>query len=200
MKNIIFDLGGVLLRGEPSSILEKLDLSENDYQELIKFFQDWEKIDLGEETLEHKFFTCHYHKKIENKYKEVLINYYELRDINQDLIEIIKVLKKNHNNVYILSDNNKETYEYYKKHPDFKQIDGWVISCNYHSMKKDEKLFEYLLKEYQLNAKECYFIDNNKDNIKIAKKYGIQGYVFNEKEDLSHLKKDMKEHNISLDI
>lgn len=184
---IIFDLGGVLLKGKPSSILD----NRKNYSELISFFNNWEELDLGNITLEDKFNECN----ISSKYKDLLLKYYEKREINIELIKLIKVLKNNNYNIYILSDNNKESYDYYKNNKSFSNIDGWVVSSQYHTVKKDGKLFEILINKYNLDVNKCLFIDDNTINIDIAKQFGIKGILY---EDNKKLYSKMKELDVNL--
>lgn len=198
MKNIIFDLGSVILKDKPISILKKFNLNETEYNELSRFFDDWSNLDYGYQTLEDKLNQCNYSDEILNKYKKILLNYYEYRDINLELVELIKKLKQNNYNIFVLSDNNKQTYEYYLNNELFSNIDGWVLSCEYNTIKKDGKLFEIIIDKYNLNPKECYFIDDRKINIEIANKYGIKGFIFNEKDDINNLYEDMKNNGINI--
>lgn len=198
IKNIVFDLGGVILKDKPNSVLEKLEIDNNIYYELNRFFDNWEKLDLGEETLEEKFKQCNFSKNIKDKYKDFLLNYYKYRDIDIRLIDCINRLKSNGYNIYILSDNNKECFEHYKNQSDFKNIDGWILSCDYHTSKKDGKLFDILIDSFGLNPNECYYIDNNINNIEEANKHGINGYLFNAKEDINKLYNDMRNNNINI--
>ena len=195
IKNIIFDLGGVILKEKPISTLKKIDIDDKTYNDLKRFFDDWENLDLGNELLEDKYNKCNfsYEYKV---YKDFLINHYEYRDINLEILNLIKLLKQNNYNVYILSDNNKDTYNYYKNSLDFKDIDGWVVSCDYNSLKKDGILFDILINKFNLNTGECYFIDDNPINIEEAYKHGIKGYIFNEKDDINKLYDDMKNEGI----
>lgn len=195
MKNIIFDLGGVLLKGTPSSFLKKELLNNKEYNMLLSFFDNWENLDLGNESLEDKFLKC----KIDNKYKNILLNYYEKRDINMDLINLSKKLKSNGYKLYILSDNNKESSEYYKSNKLFDSFDGWVISCDYKTVKKDGRLFEIMLEKYNLKPNECFFIDDNTVNVEVAKRYGIKGFVYNENDDITKLYECMIDNEIKLE-
>ena len=192
MKNIIFDLGGVILKGTPK------DMFKNENEKLLSFFENSDDLDLGNITLEEKFNNCNFSEELIKEYKERLTKYYEFREINLDLINLIKKLKKNGYMIYILSDNNKETYDYCKELNIFSDIDGWVVSCEYHTMKKDKILFDIFLKKYDLDPKECYFIDDKESNVLIAKEYGIKGYVFDENKDISLLYNDMKDNGIIL--
>lgn len=198
IKNIIFDLGGVILKNKPISVLENINVNNSEYNELKKFFDNWEELDLGKETLNDKFIKCNFSNDIEKMYKEILIHYYKYRELNEELISIIKKLKKNNYNVYILSDNNSECYEYYKKNDLFKDIDGWVLSCEYNTKKKDGILFDILINKFSLNPYECYFIDDRESNIDEAKKHGIRGYLFNEKNDIIKLYDDMRNNHINI--
>ncbi len=192
MKNIIFDLGSVLIKDHSYSVLDKMSLNKKEYDELLRFFKDFDKLDLGLETLEEKFEKCSFDKSL-YKYKNSIIKYYESRDINEDLINIIKQLKDNYK-IYILSDNNKEAIDYYKNKLNF--IDGMVVSCDYQTLKKDGKLFEILLDKYNLNPSECYFIDDRLDNIEAGKKLGIKGFLFDENKNINLLYEDMIKNGI----
>lgn len=198
MHNIIFDLGGVLLKDKPVSILKKFNVNEADYNQLINFFENWEKLDLGQQSLEEKFLECNFPDYISFKYKDILLKYYEIRDINIDLIDLINKLKNNNYKIYILSDNNLEAFNYYKNNELFNMVDGWVVSCDYNSTKSDGKLFKILLDKYKLKPEECYFIDDKQSNIDIAFKYNIIGYKYDENSDIMKLYKDMRDNNIKI--
>ena len=195
MKNIIFDLGGVIIKETPETVLKILNIEEKNMKKLKQFFKNWEKLDKGEQTLEEKLEECNIEKNIKEKYKKYLLKYYEYRKTNEELINLIKKLKKNNYKIYILSDNNKEAYNYYKKQ--LKEIDGWIISCEYKTIKKEEKIFKILLEKYNLKNNECYFIDDSKENIEAANKQGITGFKFDETK-IEKLYENMKKHNIKI--
>ena len=198
MKNIIFDLGGVILKNKPNSVLKNLNVDENIYNNLLKFFSDWDKLDLGEETLEDKYNSCNFPKEYDYLYKDTLINYYKYREIDSRLIDCIKKLKINGYKIYILSDNNKECYEYYKNNNIFKDIDGWVLSCEYHTLKSDGKLFDIIIDKYNLNPSECYFVDDKEILVDEAKSHGISGSIFSTNDDINKLYNDMRNNNINI--
>ena len=184
IKNVIFDLGGVILKGQAAGVLTELNIDEKERNELSRFFDNWEALDRGEMTLEEKYDECNFK---DDKYKDFLINYYKVRDNNDDVIRLINKLKSNGYNIYVLSDSNKEVADHVKKLDVLKNIDGFVISCDYHALKQDGILFEILLNNYNLNSDECYLIDDLVENINTAKKYNIDGYVFDENDDISKL-------------
>ena len=92
-----------------------------------------------------------------------------------------------------------ETALYIKGHKLFSNINGFVISCDYHVTKSSGELFDILLKEYSLNPSECYFIDDSIINIDIAKKIGFKTYKYKFEDNIEDLVNDMKENGIVID-
>lgn len=187
MKNVVFDLGGVITKTTPLSIFEKLNISEEDYQMLKKYFDNRRKLDIGEQTLEEKFDECNYPIEIVNKYRDVLIKYYELRDFNTDVLDLIKRLKDDGFKVYILSDNNLGAAKYYRNHSLLSNIDGMMFSAEKGILKRDGALFDLFSKEFNIVPEESYFIDDLMLNVEVANQHGFKGLLFNENEDINNL-------------
>ena len=83
IKNIIFDLGNVLLYGNPVDIVDNLIVSESN-KDVIKstFFSNWEKLDIGKESLVDHFNNCQFSTQIDEDTKEKLIENYNGRYID----------------------------------------------------------------------------------------------------------------------
>ncbi len=198
MKNIIFDLGGIILKDKPISVLDDFNIDEATYNRLKIFFSDWQKLNLGIETLADKYNSCNFPKEYDSLYKNKLISYYKYRKIDERLINCISKLKSNGYNIYIISNNNRECFEYYKNSSIFKYIDGWTLSCDYNTVKSEGLLFDIFIKNFNLNPNECYFIDDKISNIEEAKKHGISGSTFNTNDDISKLYNDMRNNGINI--
>jgi putative hydrolase of the HAD superfamily len=177
IKDIIFDLGNVLLFDNPSHIMNILTLSDYE-KELVgkQFFNNWEKLDLGEETLLEHFNNCHFNIKIDDVTKDKLIKYYKYRPYNMEILDIMKRLKQNGYNIYILSDNNIDTYKYLKGLKELSFVDGWALSCEFHKLKENGNLIKELFNNYNLKPGECFFIDDKKENIEMGKTFGMKGH------------------------
>ena len=131
IKNIIFDLGNVILKDNPSIVIENLELSNETYHSIkSKFFDNWNELDLGNETLEEHFNNCGFKFPIDDSVKERLLNYYKYRPFVNEVIELMNNLKSNNYNIFILSNNNKEAYDYLVKLPIFEVVNGWIVSCD----------------------------------------------------------------------
>ena len=172
-------MNDVLLKGHAYSVLNSLNISSSDYKIIKKeYFSDFKDLDLGNMTLIEKLNSSNIPNNLKEKYKDYLLNYYKYREYNKELLYLIKELKNNNYNIYILSDNNKEAISYYKSLDLFKNIDGWVVSYEYKTMKEDKIIFKILLEKYKLNSKECLYIDDRIINVDIAKSLGIKAFKY----------------------
>lgn len=197
IKNIVFDLGNVLLKGNSSIVLDNLDIP-NEIRHSIKdkFFNNCNYLDLGEETIKQHFDNCKFDFDIDESIQEILLKYYKYRPFNDETIELMNKLKHNNYKIFILSNNNKETYEYLKQLPVFECVDGWVVSCDYHIAKPNKEIYVKLFETFNIKPEECYFIDDNKENIETGKILGMKGFVLNN--NINELIDSMKENKINL--
>ena len=199
IKNIVFDLGNVILKDTPSIILENLDLTNEDKQKIKeKFFDNWEDVDLGKETLKEHLNNCGLDlSTINNNIKEILLDYYKYRPFNNEIIELMHVLKEKKYKIYILSNNNKEAFEYLKKLPQFQCVDVWIVSSDYNMVKPNRELYIKLFDKFNIKPEECFFIDDKKENIDAAELLGMQGCVLDIKnKGLEILSEKLRDNNI----
>ena len=197
IKNIVFDLGNVLLKGSPSIVIENLDIQNEIYQNIKnKFFADWEYLDLGEESIKEHFDNSKLDFDIDKSIREILLNYYKYRPFNNEMIELMNKLKNNNYKTFILSNNNKEAYEYLKQLPIFECIDGWVVSCDYHIVKPKKEIYVRLFEKFNIKPEECYFIDDSKENIEVGMLLGMKGFIFNN--NIEELINNMNQNKIVL--
>lgn len=194
MKNIIFDIGNVILKYDPLNFL--LD----EYKDIIKITERYELIFKSKEWIEFDRGTLSYEKGSEILSKNSNISKKEILYLLNNwkykgLIEIestrkfIEILKENDElKLYLLSNFHEDTFNYIKeKYPIFDKFDGDVISYQYHYIKPERKIYEILLDKYKLNPKDTIFIDDSKANINKAKELGIKGILYKNEENLVDL-------------
>lgn len=182
IKNIIFDLGNVIINYNQKKIINNFTEKEEE----IKYIYDeifhapeWTLMDLGDITNDEAIEIIN--KRNEFKYEkltqEFLHEWYKKQPINRDIVEIAKILKNNGYNLFVLSNMANQTYEYFKNDEFFSLCTGIVISAHEHVKKPDEKVYRLLLNRYNLNAEECLFIDDDDSgkNYETANRIGIKG-------------------------
>ena len=201
VKNIIFDLGNVIIRGSSIETLMHFTDDENKAKDLIQYIfktEEWKLLDLGNITKEEAITQMQ--KKAPKQYeiliKEVMNKRCEYLVLNKDTIEIAKKLKQKGYHIYVLSNMATYTYEYFQEIDFFKLCDGIIISAYEHLVKPNEKIFRTLLDRYDLKPEECLFIDDDDTgkSFEIANRLGVLGRKVkpNDRQDILALLEEYK--------
>ena len=189
--DIILDMGNVLLEWNKDKILKAVAKTQKDYLILDKsIFQSglWERLDLGtltREELVDKVLSllgdC-YREKVE----EVIWNWPAYIDIYSEVFPILAALKEKGHRIFVLSNTSPVFYELLKDQlsPLVEILDGFVLSCDIKAIKPDSKMFEEILRKYQLDPANCVFLDDTTDNTKMAETLGIKAYQVKQRSDV----------------
>ena len=190
IKNIVFDIGNVLLRWEPDKIYTIL-FNKNDFYDhplsQIVGGPIWLDLDQGllefEEGIEKAVRENElFREDIEIFFRNAPYHFYPI----QSTVNIALGLKKEGYKIYLLSNFHKYGFGILnKRFPFFDTFDGGVISWEVKLNKPDRRIYEVLLSKYNLDPGETIFIDDMKENIDAAEKLGIKGIHFCSTTDLS---------------
>lgn len=187
IKNYIFDFGKVLVRLNHDNLAKLYIDDEKGRKAVIEAVFDrlyWDKLDLGIITDDEvKAGVC---SRLPKELHEGACAVYDNCIYHQrpfdDMIELLKDIKKQGGGLYLLSNISCGFAENYYKNPVLKDLfslfDGLVFSGPLGIAKPDKRIFEYLLNKYNLKAEESIFIDDLPQNVKGAENVGIKGYVF----------------------
>ena len=191
IKNIIFDLGGVLVDWSPDYMYKKLitDADQRKYFLNSICTLDWNEEQDGGRTIEEA------NKVLINKYPEhkELIEAYYLRWEEmlggpiQPTVEIFRQLKAvKKYGIYALTNWSAETFPRALEIFDFLHwFDGRIVSGEEKTRKPFKEIYDITLNRFNLIANETLFIDDNLRNIKAANELGIITHHFVSPESLS---------------
>lgn len=183
IKNIIFDFGGVLLDWNPRYLYKSYF---NNDEEMEHFLADicngeWNiRQDAGRPFAEAV-------KELQAKFPEYAeaIQMYDddwekmLKCELPESIDLLKELKFMGYGIYGLTNWSAEKIGYaFANYSFFSLFDGIVVSGVEKVVKPDRKIYEILLERYSLRPGECVFIDDNQDNVDMAKVLGINAIRF----------------------
>lgn len=183
IKNIIFDFGGVLLDWNPRYLYKSYF---NNDEEMEHFLADicngeWNiRQDAGRPFAEAV-------KELQAKFPEYAeaIQMYDddwekmLKCELPESIDLLKELKFMGYGIYGLTNWSAEKIGYaFANYSFFSLFDGIVVSGVEKVVKPDRKIYEILLERYSLKPGECVFIDDNPDNVDMAKVLGINAIRF----------------------
>ena len=128
--------------------------------------------------------------------KDVFINIWNkiLKDFPKHRLEFLKTLKSNSDYKLILLSNTNELHINYIKenisfYNDFKNcFDAFYLSHEINLVKPNQDIFNFVLNENNIKAKNCLFIDDNEANINSANTMNINTWHINpENEDVVNL-------------
>lgn len=188
IKNVIFDLGGVVLDIDETIVykeLEKMGINVSELARSKEFVGVISRFDTGvytAPTFRKKVKALLGLEKMTDQKFDALWNAM-LLDIPRERIEAIEQVKK-HYKIFLMSNSNEIHYDLYIRdlqlrfgYDEFdKLFNKSYFSFDIHLEKPDPRFFEFLLDHEHILPEETLFIDDTAENIKAAKALGINTY------------------------
>lgn len=196
-KNIIFDVGDVLLQYRWKDMLVDYGLSAEEAERVgTELFDNperlWSEFDLGE--IPDEELIARYSKKYP-KDKEAIawfIRHGEYMHVARPAVwKMVKKLKQEGYGIYLLSNYSEGLFKKHTEYADFMQdIDGMVVSYMVNKAKPDRAIYQALCDKYNLKPEECLFFDDRAENVEGAVKFGMDSIqVVSQKQLLTELEK-----------
>lgn len=202
IKNIIFDIGGVLAESKSGhwfitpnfwNILDKKYINEKELRNSLKKYLYLQTQEPKNELEEYKMFANYYYqvlkeinypfidKDLANKlaydfvYNDEKFVFY--MDVKENLIRLSQFY-----NLYIISNGWPSSFRILKNNNLDKYFKDIFIS-SMHSTSKEEKLFCIFLNKHQnINPKESLYIDDREHVLKKASEYGFNLLLMDRKD------------------
>ncbi len=188
IKNIIFDLGGVVLDIDESSVckeLEKMEINTTELSHSKEFIDIMSKFDTGiytAPTFRKKMKILLGQEKMTDQKFDSLWNAM-LLDIPRERIAALEQIRK-HYKIFLMSNSNEIHYDLYVRdlqlrfgYNEFDELfNKAYFSFAEHLEKPNPCFFELILDHEHLLPEETLFIDDTGKNIKVAKSLGINTY------------------------
>lgn len=199
IKNIVFDLGGVIINLDiPKTISEFNKLSIKPFESIYTQLQQSPIFDLFDkgQISESDFFLQlkdHLKEGVTDAQMKEAWNAM-LLDFPIHRLQLLRALKSNYR-IFLLSNTN-ETHiaqlesDLYKEHgyenlePFFEKV---YYSCRIGMRKPDSEIFEFVLNQNNLNAHETIFIDDSPQHVAGAINTGIKSYLLQKDKDVKDL-------------
>ena len=201
-KNIIFDLGGVMVDFDPKTYLVDRFCNaevEEQVSQLTFESEEWKLLDAGlitrsEANLRMLARAKEYGRAFE--VQGVLDDWMHILRPRRRMQELVRKLKSRGYCVYYLSNIPEDILELLTARGVLDQFDGGVASCEVHINKPDARIYQALLDKYSLKADECVFIDDNLVNVQAAFALGFAGIQM--KESVGTLVRSLATCNVTL--
>ena len=160
-KNIIFDLGGVMVDFDPKTYLVDRFCNaevEEQVSQLTFESEEWKLLDAGlitrsEANLRMLARAKEYGRAFE--VQGVLDDWMHILRPRRRMQELVRKLKSRGYCVYYLSNIPEDVLNFLTERDLKGLFDGGVASCEVHINKPDPRIYKALLDKYQLKAGEC---------------------------------------------
>lgn len=184
IKNIVFDMGNVLVRFDPELFMNRYSLTGED-RKLIRneVFRsvEWTMLDRG--VIDEEIAEQHILPRLPERLHDAARGLIEKWDDPivpvEGMLELLQALKAKGYRLYLLSNAATRQPIYWARAEASKLMDGALISAEVKLLKPDPQIYRTFLHKFALRPEECVFIDDTPINVEGALYENMAGIVFN---------------------
>ena len=183
IKNIVFDMGNVIIRFDPELFMSRLGLAEEDRRLLKRELfvsLEWSRMDRGSLTDEEAAeIVC---RRVPERLHDAVRRLVGMWDRPilpvEGMYELVEELRDMGYGIYLLSNASFRQHDYWPRVPASKFFDGTLISADVKLVKHQPEIYRLLCDKFSLVPEECVFIDDSTSNAEGAYFCGINALVF----------------------
>ena len=194
IRQIVFDMGNVLIHYRPQRYVRCLDVAEEDRPLLLREVfgsVEWIRLDRGSIGQEEAAaaMSARLPRRLEGAV-QALLEWWKLELSPMEGMEaLLGELKGLGCGLYLLSNATARLPEYFDRIPGSRYFDGRIVSAYWRLLKPQHEIYETLFREYGLRPGECFFVDDLNINIEGALCAGMAGTVFDG--DMARLRREL---------
>lgn len=184
IKNLVFDMGNVVIRFAPLTFIEREGITDPKEIELLMNIifrsEEWPMMDWGklDEPDMEKIVLPRLPENLREVGARLISHWHEPILPIEGMEAFIKEKKAKGYHIYLLSNASHAQHGYWERVPGHELFEGTVISADENHIKPEAIIYETLLQRFDLKAEESLFIDDVPANVEGAKAVGMQGYQF----------------------
>lgn len=187
IKNIIFDMGGVLKEFNPELFLDRMNVTDLKDRKILlsEVFKskEWAMMDRGslDEPEAFEIFKENVPAYLHPIVEKIVFHWENYSNPIYDVCDFAKELKERGYNLYLLSNATKRLRkDYWPYIPSHELFTGLIVSGEIELVKPQDAIFKHLFKTFNLEPSECLLIDDMSTNIEAAVHNGMQGVVYHQ--------------------
>lgn len=182
IRNLVFDLGNVIVEYNPSQIVATLFKDEQERKLILQevfLSKGWKQLDQGLITFEEHYQNVasrlpQYADEIE----WLLKNWYKDPRYLPGVYSMIKTISYYDFDMYVLSNASELYYNHAQDLEIFKFFTGITISAELKLLKPQKEIYDRFCQIHQLRPEECLFIDDQLENVLGARNAGWTAHQF----------------------
>lgn len=197
IRNIVFDLGNVLIDYNPNRIINAVFTDEETKSLLLEeIFQSkgWKLLDKGVMNFDdHTQDLVSRYPQYATEIDWILKNWHKDQPDVQGMYSLVEKLSCTEFELYVLSNASERFYNFaLANNKIFQFFKGVTISAELKLLKPQKEIYDQFCQIHNLNPVECLFIDDKAENVQAAIDAGWQAYQFKGALDLvSHLERTL---------
>ncbi len=194
IKNVIFDMGNVLIRFDRRLFIERLGITGEDEELLMRevFASiEWAQQDRGslDEADAEKQICARVPEHLHDAVHK-LVSMWDRPILPIDgMEELIQELHENGYHIYLLSNASHRQHEYWERVPVKKYFEDTLISADTGLVKPQPEIFYMAAEKFGIKASESVFVDDMIGNCEGAVYTGMHAIVFHD--DAAELRRKM---------
>ena len=184
IKNIVFDMGGVIIRFDREFYIGRLDVSPEDGLLLMnEVFRsvEWCMMDRG--SLDEAAALARMKLRLPEHLHEAARKLVFEWDLPTSPIpgmeELVRDLKENGYRVFLLSNASVRQPEYWARVPAARYFDGTLISSSHGLLKPQPEIYHLAFETFGIDPAESVFVDDTPPNAEGSLFCGMDAFVFN---------------------
>lgn len=196
IRNIIFDMGQVLIRWTPTQIASLLELPAKDVQlverELLRSVE-WILLDRGTITEADavESVCARLPEHLHDGVRQLVTGWWNWPLVPvEGMAQLVRELKSMGYGIYLLSNASSRLHEFFNRIPGAECFDGKLVSADHGLLKPQSEIYWTLYAQFALNPAECVFVDDLPSNVDGAMLTGMTGLVFHG--DVSRLRRELR--------
>jgi len=184
IKNVIFDLGNVLVDVHYDEFREKIYNNNVSKEAYDNFFLDGNYRLIGYEagmiSTDEFISRCINGLQLNMTRDEFIESFNNMFTEITPMKEFVTALSEERKySLFLLSNTSPLHWQYAKRKFDFLNLfDKFGLSYELKSLKPEKEIYEKAIKHFGVNAEECLFIDDLSENCIAAEKLGIKTIVY----------------------
>lgn len=185
IKNIVFDMGKVLLNYDADRVCRQYMTDEAERKEVsmaVFASQEWLLLDMGVIPEEEALRRMQSRLDTEHKKEMAALCLEHWHEYNmwpvEGMREVVESLKKRGYGIYLCSNASLRLLSCYSVIPGIEYFDGILFSAEVKCVKPQKEMYLHLFERFALKPEECFFIDDLTYNIEGARACGMDGYCF----------------------
>ena len=202
IKNIVFDMGRVLLDFSPEKVLMPYFPNQEDrnlMNEIVFESGEWDRLDAGDFTEDEALerWLVHTPERLRDSLRAMFAEWHRYLTPIDGMAELIRELKNSGYGCYLCSNTSARFSVYWQEREALRLLDGRFVSAFYKLMKPDAAMYQTMFEVFGLEPEECFFVDDRATNIEGAAKLGMRGFLF-QTYDVNALRQAMRSEGIRI--